>query len=298
MRVVVAFVTLVLYSSILTAPAIAAGTVSPVLPAVPMVTYRPVVYVVGEGDALKAPGVVIGVARELNKLVAQSDSSWNDAWVLPLPSDTPAQVAAMCPLQSDVRGGDGANRMVGFIVISLTYTITDRFYILVSHDATHIYPFVQIVACPKHGEYPIDSPTVIAAISQLSTANGTAWVISQSEVSVPLASYAGVAGLFSKKFSANDTNTILAAALSSATNYSIPGFSEGRRLQHATQRLADDITHEFGIYWCPQIRQAGPAGPGMNGLSPNGSAMCAMLAPAPAAAVPSDAASAAPTSSP
>jgi hypothetical protein len=261
----------------------------------PMVTYRPVIYVVGEGDAVKAPGVVIGVARELNKLVAQSGSSWDDAWVLPMPSYTPLQVAAMCPQESDVRTGAGANRMVGFIVISLTYTITDRFYIIVSHDATHIYPFVQIVACPAHGEYPIDAPTVIAAISQLSTANGTAWIISQSEVSVPLASYAGVAGLFSKKFTANDTNTILAAALSSATNYSIPGFSEGRRLQHSTQHLADDITNEFAEYWCPRIRQPGSGPPGLSGLTPNGSQLCAMLAPVqPVGATPAPAATASP----
>ena len=246
----------------------------------PMVTYRPVIYVVGEGDVVKAPGVVIGVARELNKLVAQSGSNWDDAWVLPMPSYTPAQVAGMCPQESDVRSsGDGANRMVGFIIISMTYTITDRFYIIVSHDATHIYPFVQVVACPAHGEYPIGAPTVIAAISQLTTANGTSWIISQSEVSVPLASYAGVAGFLSKKFSASETNTILAAALSSATNYSIPGFSEGRRLEHSTQHLADDITHEFADYWCPRIRQPGQQPSGTNGLTPNGSAMCAMLAP-------------------
>ena len=261
-----------------TAMAATSGS-SPATPP-PMVTYRPVIYVVGEGDVVKAPGVVIGVARELNKLVAQSGSSWDNAWVLPMPSYTPAQVAGMCPQESDVRaGGDGANRMVGLIVVSMTYTITDRFYIVVSHDATHIYPFVQIVACPAHGEYPIDSPTVIAAISQLTTANGTSWIISQSEVSVPLASYAGVAGLLSKKFSTSETDTILAAALSSATNYSIPGFSEGRRLEHSTQHLADDITREFARYWCPRIRQPGPQPPGMSGLAPNGTAMCAMLAP-------------------
>ncbi|HXW77763.1 MAG TPA: hypothetical protein VEJ20_10150 [Candidatus Eremiobacteraceae bacterium] len=254
------------------APQAASGG-SALLP--PIVTARPVIYVVGDGNDPNNAGVVIGVSHELNKFIAEhSGSNWNNAWVLPEPSLNPEQVAGMCPASTSSGGSTGPNRMVGFIVVSFTSTITDRFYILVSHDATHLYPYVEMVTCPEPSEAPIQAPTVVAAISQLTGAHGEAWVISQNEVSIPLASYAGVAALFAHKVSTTATDTIIVAAVSSATNYSIPGFSLGRRLQHASQHLADDVLDELSTYWCPQIRQSTTTG-----VTPDGTEMCNILAP-------------------
>src|ERR1700680_79785 len=226
----------------------AAPTQNPSPPALRML--HDVIYVVVPNSD-KNPAIAIGIASELNKFT-------KDAWVIPdLSSPDAAFFSARCNTDPKVNANP---KVLGFLVVTVASQETDRFYIILSRQASHLYPFVQVVACPSASADKRPDPIIIGIISQLHSAHDTPWVIRKSELSVPLVSYAGVATALSKNGSNTNSNANLAIAAGELAGgtYNIPGYNPGTRLLHATQRLADDLLGELRFF-CgrPDVHAAG-----------------------------------------
>lgn len=195
-------------------------------------------YVLSDGD--KNAAITLSVADEVRKSFDPLPGSARP-WVIPEPSWTSDDLVKRCA-DPDTLGG---------VVFVYSSGYATHFYLLWQSETSTLIVNALVISClpmaPVAG-LAKPSATIVAVIGETPGANGAAWMVRSSQVSIPLITVAGIATLLNKNATSSKTgttnvtlSTIAGAVFVQASGRDIPGYSDPVRLRHAAQHIGVDF---------------------------------------------------------